>query len=113
MANKLRTSLHVGIEVDDRRPLTDAADAVEAVSEAARTSAPGLDALAEAQQRVAHESEAAQAALDKIELDALAADIDRVGLDRFADELERLAVEGGAMAPQFAQAARELRALQA
>lgn len=113
MANKLRTSLHVGIEVDDRRPLTDAADAVEAVSEAARTSAPGLDALAEAQQRVAHESEAAQAALDKIELDALAADIDRVGLDRFADELERLAAEGGAMAPQFAQAARELRALQA
>lgn len=113
MANKLRTSLQVGIEVDDRRPLIDAAEAVEAVSEAARASAPGLNALAEGQQRVALESEAAQAALDKIELDALAADIDRVGLDRLADELERLAAEGGAMAPQFAQAARELRTLQA
>ena len=113
MANKLRTSLQVGIEVDDRRPLIDAAEAVEAVSEAARASAPGLNALAEGQQRVALESEAAQAALDKIELDALAADIDRVGLGRLADELERLAADGGAMAPQFAQAARELRTLQA
>ncbi|HRQ57670.1 MAG TPA: tape measure protein [Azoarcus taiwanensis] len=46
------------------------------------------------------------------DVDALAADIDSVGLEAFTRELERMAAEGGELGPRFAEAARELRALQ-
>mgnify|MGYP001000853512 FL=1 len=58
-------------------------------------------------------AKAAQVGLDQLDIDALANDIGRVGLGPLIDELERLAAQGGEMAPQFAQAAQELRALQA
>lgn len=54
----------------------------------------------------------AQSGLNQLEIDALAEDIDRVGLPAFIAELERLAAQGGELAPRFAEAARELRALQ-
>ncbi|THF60904.1 tape measure protein [Pseudothauera rhizosphaerae] len=113
MANDLRTSLRVDIDVDDRKPLIDAADAVEAVTDAAAAAAPALSPLVDALREQGEAAQAAQEGVDQIDLDGLAADIERVGIDRLVDEFDRLAAEGGAMAPRFAEAARELRALQA
>lgn len=132
MANgNLETSLVIKARTEGGEQIEALADELQGLGKEASAAAPGVEALADGLtaleqeqvqqalgsvadelQDVATAAQAAQAGLDDLDVAALAADIELVGLDAFVAELERLAAQGGALAPKFAEAAQELRALQ-
>lgn len=113
MSRDLDTRLRIRADVSGRAQVADLGESVRDLGDGASEAGAELPSLADELGRASEAARAAQAELDQLNIDALADDIERVGIGNFIAELDRLAAQGGEMAPRFAEAARELRGLQA